>query len=218
MLTYKLHFIRCAVTRANLEGRYIGRTESPVCEEGFRQLDALMESGRYPAVSKVYTSPLSRCVQTAEYLYPDTALERVNDLMELDMGAFEDRLYDDLKQDQDFLAWMKDASQNPPPGGEDAQAFLLRLAGAVQSIFYDMMDSGVREAAVVTHAGVIMTILSAIGLPKAPMEQWEMAPGCGYTLLMTPQMWMRDRCGEIYGRIPAGDEEEDSFAPLWEEV
>ena len=38
MKTYQIHLIRHAVTKGSLEGRYIGHTDEPVCEEGMAQL------------------------------------------------------------------------------------------------------------------------------------------------------------------------------------
>lgn len=58
--------IRHSMTRGNLEGRYIGcRTDEPLCEEGIRLL-----AGRvYPAVDRIYVSPMRRCVETAQAIW-----------------------------------------------------------------------------------------------------------------------------------------------------
>ena len=34
MVTYKLHFIRHGMTDGNRTGRYVGRTDVPLCQEG----------------------------------------------------------------------------------------------------------------------------------------------------------------------------------------
>ena len=38
MKTYTIHLLRHALTRGNLEGRYIGQTDEPLCREGREQL------------------------------------------------------------------------------------------------------------------------------------------------------------------------------------
>ena len=73
MVTYKLHLVRHGMTMGNLEGRYVGRMDIPVCADGVKELKALMEKHNYPAVQEVYTSPLIRCRQTADILFPDTS-------------------------------------------------------------------------------------------------------------------------------------------------
>lgn len=65
MITYKLHFIRHGMTEGNRQGLFVGRTDLPVSEEGFDQLALLRDTYDYPRVEAVYSSPLSRCRQTA---------------------------------------------------------------------------------------------------------------------------------------------------------
>ena len=63
----KCVLIRHGKTAGNLAGRYIGcRTDEPLCPEGIAQL----RMGRYPAVERVFASPLRRCRETARLLYP----------------------------------------------------------------------------------------------------------------------------------------------------
>ena len=58
--------IRHGQTQGNLEKRYIGcRTDEPLCEAGRL---ALREK-KYPAVSRVFVSPMRRCVETAQAVY-----------------------------------------------------------------------------------------------------------------------------------------------------
>ena len=68
MLTYKIHLLRHGLTQANLDGRYIGRTDLPLCPEGRARLEKLRDACEYPWVERVYTSPLLRARQTAELL------------------------------------------------------------------------------------------------------------------------------------------------------
>ena len=58
MKGYRIAFIRHGMTQANLDGRYIGTTDLPLCREGADQLYEKIEKYDYPSVQKVYTSPL----------------------------------------------------------------------------------------------------------------------------------------------------------------
>lgn len=80
MITYKLHLIRHGQTEGNQKGLFVGRTDMPVSEEGFDELSRLRDTYEYPRVGAVYTSPLRRCIQTAEFLYPNNMLTVVDDL------------------------------------------------------------------------------------------------------------------------------------------
>ena len=62
--------IRHGKTAGNLEGRYIGsRTDESLCEEGILGL----KEKEYPPASRIYASPMRRCVETAGIYGPDVS-------------------------------------------------------------------------------------------------------------------------------------------------
>ncbi len=204
MRNYRLHFIRHGLTQANKQGLYVGRSDYELCQEGILELVELKTRYEYPPVEAVYTSPLTRCVQTAGILYPDTQLVLEDGLIELDFGEFEGKTYDHLKDDPDFRNWMEDSGRYAPRGGEDWQSFTTRITQAVDGIFRDMQREQVEEVAVVTHGGVIMTLMATLGLPRRPFPEWAVGNGRGFTVLLNPQLWMRDQALEIAGYMPHG--------------
>jgi alpha-ribazole phosphatase len=106
--------IRHGLTEANLEGRYIGTTDLPLCEQGRASLEQLYKSCDYPEVDRVYTSPLKRAVQTAEILYPDSLIEPVDKLRELDFGDFEGKPRTSSNMIRPFRAWISSHWRLPP--------------------------------------------------------------------------------------------------------
>lgn len=66
------------------------------------------------------------------------------------------------------------------------------------------MRSGTTSAVVVAHGGTLMSILSAYGLPRASFYDWMTENGCGYSMRITPGLWMRSMVAEVYDTIPAG--------------
>ena len=91
MRTYKIHFIRHGLTEANLEGKYIGKTNLPLCSAGIERLEELKNKIDYPYVELVFSSPLSRCIETAEILYPAFEPTIIDELSEYDFGDFENK-------------------------------------------------------------------------------------------------------------------------------
>ena len=71
------------------------------------------------------------------------------------------------------------------------------------------MSSGKTEAAVITHAGVITTLMSVYGLPQAEAYKWKMDNGFGYSVRITPFLWMRDKVVEVYDYCPREIEQEE---------
>ena len=53
MRSYHIYLIRHGLTKANLEGKYIGETDLDLCEEGVSELLSLKEQFVYPAVGRV---------------------------------------------------------------------------------------------------------------------------------------------------------------------
>ncbi len=203
MRNYKIHLIRHGLTQYNIDKKYLGRTDEPLCDVGRMELELYSRTHDYPYAERLYSSPLLRCRQSAEILYPHLECRIVPGLIECCFGSFEGRTEEELTRNEpSFTEWKKGGFHNSPPGGESGMEVTSRTLSALNGIFSDMMHDSIFDAAVITHGGVIMTLLSAAGLPHAPMKHWIVKNGCGYTILMTPQLWMRDRIFEIFSEIP----------------
>ena len=67
-----------------------------------------------------------------------------------------------------------------------------------------MVQNEVFEAAVVTHGGVIATLMSTLGLPRQPLQFWKTGGGRGFTCFINPQIWQNDHLMEVAGILPHG--------------
>ena len=113
----KIYLIRHGKTKGNLEERYIGRTDEPLCEAGRENL----KKYQYPQVEMVFTSPMKRCMQTAETIYPGQQYQCIEELRESDFGAFEGHTYKELSGDVRYQAWIDSGGTLPFPGGEEQE-------------------------------------------------------------------------------------------------
>ncbi len=168
-----LYLIRHGQTQGNLERRYIGATDQPLCPQG----RAALEGKSAPPVDAVYVSPLLRCRETAAALFPGKQLEVVEDLRECDFGAFENHTYEDLKDDLSYQAWLGTGGLSAPPGGESRARQQERTVRA----FLDIAARHRAEDAValVVHGGTIMALLEAL---EAHHEfyRWQVPNGGGF--------------------------------------
>lgn len=206
MKNYRLHFVRHGLTEGNKAGQYVGRRiDHELSMEGIRELIGLRECYEYPAVGMVYCSPMARCLQTADIVWPDRQLAVMDSLAEMDFGEFEGKTMAELRDDPDFITWMEGKSlQAGPRGGETGAEFLGRVVDGVGRIIRDMIENDITDAGVVTHGGVIMTAMAGLGLPRRPMVQWAVSNGRGYTVFVNPQLWVRDKVFEVAGIMPHG--------------
>ena len=72
----------------------------------------------------------------------------------------------------------------------------------------NVIARGETSCVLVTHGGVIMSLLAAYGLPRAQFYDWMCEPGCGYSVRITPSLWMRSQVMEVFDLLPKGGEEE----------
>lgn len=188
----ELILIRHGKTAGNLLGRYIGsRTDELLCDEGREGL----AGKQLPEVERLYVSPMKRCVETAEILWPGfdrKKMQKVTDLRECDFGDFENKNYKELSGNGDYQAWIDSNGTLPFPNGESMDAFKSRCLEAFARIVEDVsgaeqewIASGKTEifrAGIVVHGGTIMAILEQYGYPKAAYFDYQVKNGCGYRL------------------------------------
>lgn len=212
MKTYKIHLIRHGLTRANLDGIYCGSTDIPLCDEGRSDLAVLCAEADFPYVEAVYTSPLSRAVESARILFPDTDIVPVEDLREASFGPFENRAFSELKKDPDFQKWVTPGTEFIPDGIENPSDFVIRCQNAMIGIINEMIAEGIHSAAVVTHASVIGNILAAMAFPQAPPYDWQCDAGYGFTVCVDPSIYLRQPVVEVIDTVPRRCDENENNA------
>lgn len=206
MKTYKIHIIRHGLTEANDEGRYIGRTDVTLTADSVRELKKLRNTFTYPAAGMIYSGPLSRCVQTAQILYPNREIQTVDNLTEYDFGEFEGKTGNELDGRPDFTAWVT-GRLPAPPGGETGKDFTKRVVLGLNQIVFDLMQKGETSAAVIMHGGVMTTLLAACAVPQRKAIEWGCDPGFGYTLLINPTLYAQSGVVEVIDLIPTPNED-----------
>lgn len=206
MKSYIIHFIRHGAIDETLSGKYIGTTDVPLSDKGRLELKKLDYEYRYPGTQVVFTSPLKRCTETCRILYPEQNPLSIANLSECNFGEWEGKTAEELKSDPDFEKWLAGDNSVKPPRGESNADFTRRICRMFESIVEGLMKTGTTESVIVTHGGVIMTLLAVYGLPQAKPFEWTMDNGFGYSLRVTPMLWQRDKVCEVFQTIPMEQE------------
>lgn len=211
MKSYTIHLIRHGITAGNKEGRYIGSTDLPLSEAGANRLKALAAKYPYPRAAAYFCSPLKRCTQTLKLLYPEAKPILIDGFRECDFGEWENKTAKEIAaNDPAFARWISGQGKEvTPPGGESGGAFMQRTCAAFEKIVKGLMTSGVTSAVIVAHGGTLMSILSAYGLPRAKFYDWMTESGFGYSMRITPGLWMRSMVGEVFAEIPEKRKNDD---------
>jgi probable phosphoglycerate mutase len=158
----RLILVRHGETALTKDGRYSGRGDVPLSDEG--QAQAMAAGGRVAGIARdvaaVVTSPLGRCVRTAEIIAAELGGADVTvlpDLIECDFGEWEGLTFAEVQQrwPAELSAWL-DSSRTAPPGGESFEAVAKRARAAVGTVLRAYPGSVV---VMVSHVSPIKLIL-----------------------------------------------------------
>jgi len=218
MLTITL--LRHGIAAGETEGRYIGHTNAPLTTEGRAQLVHMAGEYNYPQADALFVSPLARCVQTAEILYPAAKPIALDGLKEYFFGEFEDKTPIELEHHPLFARWLAGEPELVPPFAESLEDFQARLAETFVKVVDGLFKANVKHSVIVTHGGVVMALLAMFGLPEAPMHEWLTPGGCGFTMRVEPSVWMRGRKVEVCAMAPEEPQADElpEERRLWKEI
>lgn len=178
----RLVFIRHLPTPGNEKRQYIGRTDEELSARAAAEFCECREKrrGGYPSVQCVITSPLKRCRQTAELIYPGQEIRIEPMLRECDFGEYEGKTYEELKNEPSYIRWLESGGMTAFPGGEDQTAFRERCADGAKKWIGQLLDEGAESAAFIVHGGTIMAVLSELAEDGQDFYHWQAENGGGY--------------------------------------
>lgn len=166
------------MTEGNKYNRYIGITDEPLCEEGRKQLF----DKNYKKPEKLFVSPMKRCIETAEILFPRKEYIIIDDLAECNFGEFENRNYKELAGNAAYQEWIDSNGRLSFPGGENPDEFKKRSIQAFEEVLSICSSNEIHYAAIVAHGGTIMSVMEAFSNEKKDYYQWHVKNGEGYYL------------------------------------
>ena len=136
------------------KGMCIGTTDIPLSEKGLIQ--AAQMAKLLPAVTAVFSSPLTRAVQTAQAIgMPMTVLD---DLREMYAGEWDGLTFEEIRQRYPELYAARATDLTIPlPGAENHEEGLHRFTAAMETA----ANLAPGDFAVVAHGGIIAQFLQA---------------------------------------------------------
>lgn len=189
----ELIMLRHFQTPGNLKKQYIGRTDEPLAKnQGLEKLICQRQKDCL-GTEAVILSPMQRCVQTAELIFPRAERMLCEKMRECDFGLFEGKSYEELKENQEYRLWLESNGTLPFPGGEDPVSFRKRCAEGFTERVNELFTRRIDKAAMVVHGGTIMAVLSAIDVRKRGFYDFQPENGGGYRLRLDEADWKRDR-------------------------
>lgn len=119
----RIFFIRHGKTIANERRIYCGWLDPGILEAEKIRLGEINK----PDLSMIYVSPMLRCIQTKEVMYPLVEYEVIDELKEIYFGEFEGKDYKTLSKDMRYQEWINSMGKLPFPKGESRDGFIERV-------------------------------------------------------------------------------------------
>ena len=147
-----IYIIRHGQTEMNHRGVLQGRSDHPLNAAGIAQAEEAASLLRGIPFSAVYTSPLTRALQTARIVAPGIVPMVDPRLVEMDYGPYEGA---DLRRlPPEVITFFRDFVHNPAPRGMEPLGEVVRRTGA----FLEERCRTEEDFLISTHAIAIMTI------------------------------------------------------------
>ena len=154
----QIFLIRHGLTELGEQKRYQGSLDTPLSENGRKQLQP---AGFVPELLAV--SPLLRARETARVLFPNSRQTVIPGLQEMNFGAFEGRAWWEMEDDPRYRTWVDGGCLDRCPGGEDREEFSLRVCSSFTALLEDALAAELENMAIVAHGGTQMAILDTAG-------------------------------------------------------
>ena len=157
-------FLRHAETNLNQEGRFCGRMDVEITEEGKKQAEKMRETFKKYHFDAIYCSPLKRTKQTLEAIFPNREFIEEDGFTEINLGDWEG-----LKKETVNQKLRKAFQQGlyTPPYGERHEEVEARVRETIERIFATYPDNSL--ILVCTSNGIMRTIKRIYGIKTEKM-------------------------------------------------
>ncbi|HEX5759643.1 MAG TPA: histidine phosphatase family protein [Thermoanaerobaculia bacterium] len=159
----RLYLVRHGATQRTAEDRFSGPSGVELSDEGRWQAARLGERLRAEGITAVYSSPLSRALETARIVAGSCGLEPIprDGLREIGHGHWEGltRAEVEARYPAEYATWEEDPFTFAPEGGESGVAVLARALPVLRAIV--TRHPGERVL-VVSHKATLRLLLSSL--------------------------------------------------------
>ena len=171
-----IYLLRHAQSVANTKGILAGQDDSvELSKVGFKQAESLVSYLSAIKFSKVYSSPLTRCIQTiAPFMEKNSKIDFQieNRVIEMNYGKWSGRKLAVLSKDSKWKSVQNNPAGFTFPQGESFKSMRRRIDLALTNL---KKEKG--PILVVTHGDIIkMAITSSLGLPINRFQSFVVEP------------------------------------------
>jgi len=143
--------------KIGFSGRYVGAMDVPLSSEGISQIEKLQVVFQDQNIDTIFTSPMLRCRQTCEIVFPEAVASCDDNLKEINFGRWEGLTFEEISSKDPGIVdrWAEDVADFTFPEGESVDLFNKR----VQKFATGLRAGQSENIVVVCHGGVIRSLL-----------------------------------------------------------
>lgn len=182
MNTTRIYLVRHGATQLTTEGRFSGSVGVELSEEGRWQAARLGERLAREGVSAIYSSPLSRTMDTARIIAKECqtdVVQPMDGLREISHGRWEGLTRAEVEEQfgNEYASWEEDPFTFAPEGGESGVAVLARALPIIRTV---VTRHGGQRVLVVSHKATIRILISSLlGFDaRGYRDRLDQAPAC----------------------------------------
>lgn len=158
----RIYLIRHGQTDWNIQGKIQGSHDIPLNEVGRRQAEQLAEGMDTRPVTRIFSSTLTRAMETAERISQRQKVEicPMPQLIEVEFGKWEGMTWDEIREAYpgEYERWYFNPAEFTPPGGETQDDVIKRCAWSLKEIL--KTTNGREDVAVVSHGATVAHLVS----------------------------------------------------------
>jgi broad specificity phosphatase PhoE len=177
----RIYLVRHGATQLTAENRFSGAVGVDLSEEGRRQAARLGDRLRRDGIDAIYSSSLSRAVETATIIGGRCGVTPaiVDSLREIDHGHWEGLTRAEVEERfaAEYKAWEEDPFTYAPEGGESGVAVLARALPCIRDV---VTNHPAQNVLVVSHKATIRILISSLlGFDaRGYRDRLDQAPAC----------------------------------------
>ncbi len=137
---------------------FSGTQDIDLCEEGIEQLKQYKNTYNYPKTDIYVSSPLKRCIQTFDILYPEETIYKINEnFKEIFFGDIEGKPFSHIENFEQYFE--KIFKNENITNNELFNDFEKRVLKGLKEVINDLQTNNFESATIICHSMVIRAIL-----------------------------------------------------------
>jgi len=158
-----IYLVRHGQTAWNKEEIFRGRSDIPLNETGLKEAELAGEYLKKKEIHAIYSSPLSRAMQTAQKIgrFHNLEVRPLNGMIDMSFGEWEGKSLKEVQEtDQErYQLWREEPHRVKLPGGESLKAVRIRSMAALEEVIRNHLE---KTLVLVSHRVINKVLICGI--------------------------------------------------------